>query len=279
VPLYEAGYRTYAGPRPEPRFRFLPIIRMELRELWRLKRLRLPFIAAFTPCLVHVVLLYISSIGQYRYDEPLKLPFYAKYFTEPWNWVCLLLVTTAYGTALIARDLKSNALDLYFSRPVTGSDYVLGKCLALATPLLLLTMVPMVTIWGAAALLEPDWEFLGQSWPWLPKILGCALLVTTVLTIPCLAVSTLSANAWFAGGTWIVLFLFSDVAANLVREIFRHSRYSWFGLAHAVRQTNAWLFDPPRRPYQFDPEVGAGFLAALLVLSLGRLWWFKRKYV
>jgi ABC-type transport system involved in multi-copper enzyme maturation permease subunit len=278
VPLYEAGYRTYMGPRPEPRFRFLPIVRMELRELWRLKRLRLPFIAAFTPCLVYVMLLYLRSVRQVPYDEPLHLEFYAKYFTQPWNWICLLLITTAYGTGLVARDLKSNALDLYFSHPVTGPDYVLGKCLALGAPLLLLTMLPVFTIWGIAAVLEPDWTFLGDTWPWVPRLLGCAALVATVLTIPCVAVSTLSANAWFAGGTWIVLFLFSDVAADLVKQIFRHSRYSWFGLANAIEQTIAALIGVDR-PHQFDPELGVGFLAGIFLLSLARLWWFKRKYV
>src|SRR5215210_9462524 len=58
----------------------------------------------------------------------------------------VFFITVYAGSGLIADDIRSNALQLYLSRPVTRTQYAAGKFAILATALALVTWVPAMLL-------------------------------------------------------------------------------------------------------------------------------------
>ena len=71
------------------------------------------------------------------------------------QWLSPLLVLFV-GSGLIADDLKSRALPLYLVRPITPTDYWLGKWLIPAGVLLVQFLLPMLCLVLFGILLEPS---------------------------------------------------------------------------------------------------------------------------
>src|SRR5439155_4344471 len=69
-----------------------------------------------------------------------------------------VFVTALIGPGLVSPDLTNNALPLYFSRPFSRLEYVLGKFSALFVLLSLVTAAPMLLIYLLKSALA--------GWPW-----------------------------------------------------------------------------------------------------------------
>ncbi len=141
MPIYDQGYRHYLARSPLHQARFWPITREALR-LVLMKRAFLGLIAAsFLPFIVRVVQIYIVT----RFPEAGRiLPVDGRLFGEFLNgqiWFVLLL--SVFGASgLVANDLRTGAILVYLSRPLTQRDYIVGK---LGVPLALnlaVTLVP-----------------------------------------------------------------------------------------------------------------------------------------
>ncbi len=92
----------------------------------------------------------------------------------------LIILSIFSGADLISADLKFKALPLYFSRPLSRGDYLLGKFSIILFYLLLFTLVPGILLLlfkmiftGSLAVSPPlllaSWSFPLLEWPcsWL----------------------------------------------------------------------------------------------------------------
>jgi hypothetical protein len=101
-------------------------------------------------------------------------------------FVQLLLVTFwtfLAGPRLIVRDLKNDALPLYFSKALRRSDYVIGKWLVLVALLSSLSWIPLLLVVGLqVSLVGPEWR---RQHGWVAGaillLFGCAIPVLTAI--------------------------------------------------------------------------------------------------
>jgi ABC-type transport system involved in multi-copper enzyme maturation permease subunit len=238
MPVYERSYRRWDGELSRHGPRFLPITTMGLKSAlvsrsgWFVKFLLYGFMFAsvlptFALFLVNYVVTFRPLLLQKMavFFDPL-LPFRAIEYPLLTRFNLLFLVpiyTVLFGSGLIAKDRSSGALPLYLSRPLTLTDYVLGKFGVIASFVAMFTLLPNLVLWLFALLTDESGHALHDALVTLPAIVveNGAAVVTYGLTI--LAVSSLcrrpmyAALVWF--GTFVVLpFLLEIVAAHLGKE-------------------------------------------------------------
>ncbi len=245
MPVYEQGYRHFAGSRAARLLRFAPItangVRLALRSKLFTFAVVLPSQIAM---IVGAVIAYVvfqqapqvmsgpaGAMIPMRFDmEELQ-----RRVGPPLYWGILMVQSRLWLPAvgallagrLVAGDAQANALEVYFSRPITRFDYAAGKFLTAFGFFLYVTLLPPIGAWGAACLLAPDTAYmkstLGMAW----GIAVNALLVSGVAAFLLLGVSSVSKKPRFAAALWIGVLVFSAVASQI--------------LIHSVRRPGGYL--------------------------------------
>ena len=64
---------------------------------------------------------------------------------------------------LIANDLKSNALQLYFSKPLTRLDYIVGKIATILIMLECITFIPVYILFLEHSVLSQELTFIRDN--------------------------------------------------------------------------------------------------------------------
>jgi ABC-2 type transport system permease protein len=114
---------------------------------------------------------------------------------------------------LIARDRASNALTIYLSRPLTSTDYLLGKLGMIVGLLLLLWTGPLLFGWLLSLALAPDRDFLVYSLKPLLHAIEFNAIALVVLSALALGVSALNRSSRAAIILWIALWIVAGTMA------------------------------------------------------------------
>src|SRR4029079_3805599 len=146
--VYEHLYRAYEGEPQSAWSRFLVIPRYALREVFKSKLLTTIYVIWFIYPLVAAILVYLHhnvnalSLLQINVREllPIDASFFRTFLEVQGGFAFILTVLVA--PPLISRDLSNNALPLYLSRPLSRTEYVLGKMAVIVFLLSLVTWVP-----------------------------------------------------------------------------------------------------------------------------------------
>jgi ABC-2 type transport system permease protein len=110
-----------------------------------------------------------------------------------------ILISIFGSSGLIANDLRTGAILVYLSRPLTRRDYVLGKLGVTLALNLAVTLVPGLALYGLALGLAPD-LFMKWDLAWIPlAVVAHSLLISLTVSLLTLAVSALSRSARVAG--------------------------------------------------------------------------------
>src|SRR5262249_45038641 len=146
MPIFDQGYQHWKGPLSGHAWRWLAIARHGVRVQMKNRILRLLVLASWVPALALIaalalwglveqhsagVLGFVRQIlpGAVEKPEAYRLAFWtlAYSFFFKAELFCIMLLVVIAGPGLISRDLRFNALPLYFARPLTRMDYFLGK--------------------------------------------------------------------------------------------------------------------------------------------------------
>ncbi len=182
---------------------------------------------------------------------------------------CLLM-----GSGQIANDRRTNALEMYLSRPVTAWHYVVGKFGAVGFFVALVTVFPAVMLVVAQLLVSfgdanEVARLLDLAW----RTVAAGAVLAAVPTLLMLTASSLAQKARNAAILWFgFLFLTDVVIAQSLIDAFGDDRFLLFSIAFNIRQVMAWFLQPPVE-YLGDiaPDVLAGVPVAWSALALGAL--------
>jgi hypothetical protein len=117
----------------------------------------------------------------------------------------------------VARDIRTRAYLLYFSKPITPTEYLAGKGGVVASYVALVTLVPAFLLYAISIAFAPSASALAQTWPTVLRILaaGVVLVVPTVSVM--LFLSSMVRDARYAAFGWIVPCVFGEVAYQALR--------------------------------------------------------------
>jgi ABC-type transport system involved in multi-copper enzyme maturation permease subunit len=198
MPIYDQGYRRYEARAPLRQARFWPITREALRLILSKRAFIGLMVVSFLPFVVRVVQIYIVT----RFPEAGRmLPVDGRLFGEFLNQQIgfTILVSIFGGAGLIANDLRTGAILVYLSRPLTRRDYGLGKLGVLMGLNLAVTLLPGLLLYLLALSLAPE-QFLKWSLGWIgPALVLHSVVISLALSLVTLAVSSLSKSARVAG--------------------------------------------------------------------------------
>ena len=163
---------------------------------------------------------------------------------RPPSLAAAFLVVLVAGPALVAPDMRGNAMPLYLSRPLGKLDYVVGKLLALLALALAVGWLPGVLVFVAQSC------FLGLDWMRehvrFPFALGAVCLVWAA----CLGMIALALSAWVkwrpaATLGFLGVYYATKVAGGVLGEIVGDAGAVWVGsllsFSDAIDTVDDWL--------------------------------------
>lgn len=265
--VYEHSYTPYEGALSSKTSRFLVIPRHALRSIFRSRLFTIFFALAFTPVLVFAVIIYLKhnvtamAILDVRLADIVPIDAYFFHVFVGIQSYAALLATIAIAPGLISADISNNALPLYLARPLSRSEYALGKMTAIFALLSALTWIPGLILFSLSAYLEgfswfvsnlrvPAAIFVG-SWAWI---------ATT--TLVALAVSVFVKQAMAARGILVGVFFAMSAFAAIVNESFETTWGYLVSLAAVSEAVWVGLFGDQAT---VDLPVGAAWLVLILV--------------
>jgi ABC-2 type transport system permease protein len=195
--VYKRHYEPYHGPLTKRWSRAFVLTRYAIRELFSSRFFTGFFVVALVPVLGFAGYIFVAnnqllravlSFGSGGATLPVEAKFFA-IFLEVQTTLAFLLTCWA-APSLVSGDLTNGAFPLFLSRPLSRSEYVIGKFAVLGILLSSMTWVP------ALFLLFLEAELAHRHWlaphVWLiGPILWCSLLWIVLLSLVALA-----ASAW-----------------------------------------------------------------------------------
>lgn len=267
MPIYDQGYRRYEARGPLREIRFWPITREALRMVLS-KRAFLGLLAlSFLPFVGRVIQVYVVT----RVPEASRVaPVDGRMFGEflVWQTLFAVLLSIFGASGLIANDLRTGAILVYLSRPLTRRDYVLGK---LGVPLALnlaVTLLPGLALYWAAVGLDPD-RFLKWDLAWIaPAVVLQSCVISLFVGLLVLATSALSRSARVAGLALVGLLLGLEMTRALLQQGFGRHEALLLSPWADLNSVNASLFGLASRDLVMH---WAAPTAVLVLVALGCL--------
>jgi ABC-2 type transport system permease protein len=242
VAVYEHSYRRYVGGLTGALDRILIFPRYAYEEILRSKLFLTFMILCLVWSFVLACLLYVPHnlgfIKAFQLDPEVvsstfanffNANFFFNYFMLPVGFMSIIL-TFVVGPVLVTSDIRNNGLALYFSRPVTRSEYVLGKSLVLVFLLSVISWVPGLLLFLFQSYLE------GLSWARDNYRVAVGIFVGSWIWIAVLSLISLALSAYVK---WkpvarLSLFLIFFVAGGMAGVINLMLRTDWGSVINIV---------------------------------------------
>jgi ABC-2 type transport system permease protein len=270
--VYKRGYEGYQGRLTPEWSRALVIARHAYRRVFDSRLMIAYLVLASIAPVVYAVLIYLphntGALRIFNFRNLLSIDAGFFYHFISGQAFLAFLLTTYLGPGLISADLANNALPLYFCRPFSRTEYVLGKMSVLAILLSAITWVPGLLLFAFQSYLE------GFAWLRENFYIATAIFVGSWIWILLLSLLALAMSAWvkwkLAAGALIVALVF--VAAGFGEAVERTLHTESGGLISILKDMDAVWFSLFRLPNStglpFEGAVGALFAVSALCLYL-----------
>lgn len=324
MPVHDLGYRRWQGLRTPRILRPLFVAQSGVSLVWRRKWLRLTLILGWLPALLPAggifLFEFLAADPQMQevlldvLSDPMQRPDLAMVaLSDPSQvrhevWSTLILAFFRYpqlgamvlligliAPMLVSYDLRSKAYLLYFSRPLSPAEYIIGKAAVVWFFLGMIVTMPALISYALGVLLSPDLSVLLETWDIPLRILGASvvLLVPTTALAMCYSSWTSESRyasfAWFA--TWIMGFVAYQVltlndqlrnrpssrgpgSTGPIEISVDLDRWRLLSPYHTLGKVEAWVFG-------LDPTDGSVLpaMALLTAITVIGVWIVRRRIV
>lgn len=264
MPIFDQGYQHWKGPLSGRMWRWLTIARHGVRVQGKNRLLRILLLVAWLPALGLIGAMVawglvergVESVSGllrfFQLDEVLQNPqaYRATMWTLAYSFffkaeiTLIMLLVAIAGPGLISRDLRFNALPLYFARPLTRLDYFLGKLGVIGALVASVAVGPALFAYVVGLAFCLDLNVVKDTYPILLGSVAYGLLVTLSVGAFILALSSLTRRSLYVGITWAGLWIISSMVGTTMTAI--HGESVRRELYQA--EYNHWLEEHPPPP-------------------------------
>jgi ABC-2 type transport system permease protein len=271
MPIHDRGYRRYEGARAPHADVWRAIARAGVVDRLRHRRFLALLLFAWTPFLVRALQIYVAS----SFTQASFLSVSARTFREflDQQAIFVFFITIFAGAGLIANDRRSNALQLYFSRPVTRHAYVLGKALVVVLFLLAVTWAPATLLVMLQTMFAGNLKFGIDNAFLLPAIFVFAALQAAVSSLAILALSSLSTSSRFVAMMYTAIIFFTAALARILSEMTGNRAWDLLAPGNAFEIIGDVLFGMSG----LSSGTIVGALLVLTAVTVGSLWILRRQ--
>lgn len=240
MPIHDLGYRAWPGKYSSDLFRFWVIASSGIRVVGRNTWVRRVLLAAWLPTIGLAAIIFgyerllenrgaawtSSEFGRSAYGELASELQDGDVVVEAltkedlqegrhlmWSWllstflrvpqaVMAMLVIGMIAPPLIARDVRTRAFLMYFSKPIGRLEYVFGKMMIVSIYLIFITTVPALGCYLFGVALSSDLSVLADTWDLPFRILLASLIFIVPSVSVALMFSSLTSESRFAAFAW-----------------------------------------------------------------------------
>ncbi|HLN33126.1 MAG TPA: ABC transporter permease subunit [Gemmataceae bacterium] len=318
MPIFDQGYQHWDGKLSSHAWRWFTISARGARSQFKSRWVRLAILGAWIPAAVLATVL--IAWGLIEQKSKLILPFLSLFHDLPESIMLdprsyrVTIWTIAYqyffliemffsmilvllvGPSLISRDIRFNAIPLYFSRPLRRFDYFAGKLGVIGFFLAAVAVVPALIAYVLGLCFSMDLTVVRDTARLMIASVGYGLIVVVSAGMLMLAISSLSRNSRYVGAFWVGIWFVSNVVGGALQGWVKASwcpLVSYTGnllrINHVLLDTDsAWdqigsLMDPrnrdailvgfrgPTYPWYWSLGVLAGLLGISLCILTTRV--------
>lgn len=263
--VYRRTYTSYSGALTPAWSRFLVVFRCSRKNLFRSKFHTGFFVLCFFYPLLCLIAIYLAHHLSFleRYSGSNQLltidnKFFFVFITV--QGVLAFMLTAFTGPGLISPDLANGALPLYFCRPFSRAEYVLGKASVLAILLSEITWVPGLVLFAVQASLA------GSSWTWNHLWIVSSLVLSSFLWIAILSLLAMALSAWVkwrivAGALLLAVLFFGGGFGQAINAVMRTQSGHFIDIVYLIGTVWTSLF-------RIDNDRGISSSAAWIALLI-----------
>jgi len=309
MPIHSLGYREWSGPLSSADSRWTVIAGIGIRRAWQSMWLRRIVFFAWVPGVLMAMLIYLfeqaaseGNASAFMYNglvemflgrgdrESIRETIAASsvmaqdlvtYRHEFWckllqvlyqrsQAIMLIGVVGITAPPLISQDMRSRAFLLYFSRPISRTQYIFGKAATVACYVLVISLLPGAMLYCTGVLLSPDISIVLETWDIPLRILAATATMVIPTTGLGLMLSSLTTETRFASFAWFAVWIFG-LFAYLVTSSFvndgSHTPLEMLSLFHVITNVQGWILDI-RVENQIDVLAPLSVLFVLTLVSL-----------
>jgi ABC-2 type transport system permease protein len=220
--VFDLGYRHYEGPR-EGRVRARRALFINgIRTCFGLGRgpwaKVLPILFLVSVMAPAAVLSVMAGLLGEVFADALNLPGPQGYYeiVSP----ILLIFAAIIAPELLCPDRRNGVINLYLVRPLSSSDYVLGRWLSFfAVSLVFIYAGQVVLLTGLMLGSQQPLEYLRDNWAHVPRFLAAGLVIAAVTTTIPLAAASLTTRRAYASLAVIGLSVVSTVIVGALSPV------------------------------------------------------------
>ena len=258
MPIHDQSYRRYTGVREEPGTAWLVIAVTGIRTALSKKLFLGVMLFAWAQFLVRAVIFYMSANFPNLDILAPSVETFRQFFDMQELFV--LIVTVYVGSGLIANDRRSNALQIYLSKPLTRVEYVAGKLGILLFFLLMVTLLPAMALLFVQMMFSASFTFVRENLFLIPAITLYALVEVLLASFTMLALSSLSTSARFTAILYFGAIVFTGALFTILRGITRSSALAWLSFRANLEQIGDVIF-------RLQPRFDSPWLLSVLVVA------------
>lgn len=238
MPILDQGYQHWDGTLAGHAWRWLAITRQGVRAQLRNRTARYLLLSAWIPALALSAFLIVW--GLFEQKSSLITPFLVLLQNLPeelkqgprgfrstfWTiafglffevqMFLTMILAVQVGPDLISQDLRTNAIPLYFSRPLRRVDYFLGKLGVIAAFLASAVILPALVAYGLGVCFSLDPGVLPDTARVLLASTAFGAIVVVSAGTLMLAISSLSKNSRYVGAIWLALWIVGNLTSAVL---------------------------------------------------------------
>lgn len=304
MPVHDLGYRNWTGRRMPRLLRPWVVARGGVSLIWRRRWLRMALIVGWLPIALPTIAIFAFEFSASNPEMrgvvmgmlrgPIQRPDLAMEVArdptavrhEVWSTlilfffrypqlVAMVLLVGLIAPLLVSYDLRSKAYLMYFSRPLTPGEYILGKSAVIWFFLAAIVTVPALALYLTGVLLSPDLSVIADTWDIPLRILAATVVLIVPTTTVALVYSSLTSESRYASFAWFATFVMGfvsysiltySVAAGPMRGTrgqppdIDYDRWRLLSPYHTLGKVEGWVFG-------MDPTPGS-VIPAMVILVI-----------
>jgi ABC-type transport system involved in multi-copper enzyme maturation permease subunit len=178
----------------------------------------------------------------------------------------LVIVLALAGSVLVGNDFFHGSLPFYLAKPIGRWHYVLGKCLAIAAFVNIMTTLPAIILWLEAGLLY-DWQsYYFDNLDLLFGIICYGLLLSVTLSLLVVATAVWVRRTVPLVMIWMAMFVFLRTLSAWLVDSLKDERWRLIDLWNDLYLCGLWYLGAEHSTIRPQPQPS--FLEAGLAVSL-----------
>ena len=179
------------------------------------------------------------------------------------NTCCWPLLTALIVGGLISEDRQHGTSAVYFSRPITRTDYTLMKYISAALILSLVIVFSYCAYYAAAIILNDEgWAYLLDTLPFFLGGLVVAIMLVVTFTSIGLSLSSISSGRFFPAVSFLGIIFGSRILAFLIKLLFERDTLYLISPYDNLAHVGQWMMGLNTT---YDFPAAWSFVALLLM--------------